>query len=126
LHTMHDYCARTLAVHYLLEGSDFLGCFQKLREHGVCSQRAWGVCVRSFRAGGYAKDHCYLQGYLRCCEFAETNNIDELFVGKFSIDDLPTVRKLCDAGLLHRPKYLPWFIKDPKPLEEWRARRLEE
>jgi hypothetical protein len=79
------------------------------------SERAWSVCVRAYRGGGYAKDHAYLQGFLAVRRYVAESNDDDvrlLFAGKFGIGDVPFVKTLRDVGLFNSPTYLPWYVKD--------------
>ena len=61
LDTMRDYASRAIAVDCVYRGVSFVETFLTLVSLGVHFERAFGVSVRCHRAGGYCKDHCYLQ-----------------------------------------------------------------
>ena len=110
--TMRDYAARVIAVDSVYKGLDFRQTFERLRSYGLSDDQAWNLTVRAHRAGGYIKDHIYLDGYRKVKKFAETiGDFKTLYVGKIGIEDLPLIKKYLDKGILKEAIYKPKFIE---------------
>ena len=102
---------KVLAIDLVRQGFDFRSTFEKLKEYGIPEDQAWTSCTRTFRVGGYLKDHVYLKGYFEINEFLENGgDLRELYVGKVGIKDLAIVRKLIKQQMIHPPQFLPKFI----------------
>lgn len=109
--TMRDYAARVIAVDSVCKNLEFRQTFDLLKGYDLTDNRAWNLTLRAHRAGGYIKDHVYLQGYEQVKEFARNNgDFKTLYVGKIGIKDLPLVEELLKKGVLKEPKYMPDFI----------------
>lgn len=104
--------ARVVAVRMLTDGAGFADVFDALRsKHGFGRRSAFVTTTRAFRGGGLTKDVVYLRGlrdliaYLR-----EGHDFEHLFIGKFSLSELPALRKLHDEGHLAAPRLLPSYL----------------
>ncbi len=108
---LRKYAARVLAVESVAEGKDFRETFDMLSEQGLSKNQAWDVSLRVHRGGGYLKDHIYLEGLMGVRDYAKSGgDLRKLFVGKVSLDDLPTVDRMLASGDLKLPKHLPHFM----------------
>lgn len=76
---------------------------------GFSADDTIALCERAYRGGGLARDASYLLGYLRV-RHAVTHNeatLDELRMGRVSLDALPTLRTLIRSGYARRAVYRP-------------------
>lgn len=107
--------ARVVAVGMLLDGAEFVDIFQALRsDHHVPARTAWSIAIRVVVAGGFVKDAIYLRGLSRLVEYlGEGNTLDILFVGKFSLDQIPLIEDLLERGVLHPPWARPRWLDVP-------------
>ena len=70
--------------------------------------------MRVYRAGGFTKDAIYLRGLIALLEhIAAGGMLDLLFLGKFSLEDLPLVEDLSHRGLLAPARIMPRYLADP-------------
>ncbi|MBS3168939.1 DUF1704 domain-containing protein [Candidatus Woesearchaeota archaeon] len=110
--TIRDYAARVIAVDSVVKGLDFSQTFDRLKSYELTDDRSWNLAVRAHRAGGYIKDHVYLEGLLKVRDFAKQGgDFKTLYVGKVGIEDLPLVRALLEENVLTEARYLPAFIR---------------
>lgn len=94
-----------LAVDALHRGCSFAETYALLVEQ-FSGPEAWRLTLRSYRAGGLAKDHAYLQGLQRVKRFlADGGDLRSLYVGKVGIEHL----SLLPAGLAP-PQHLPRWL----------------
>jgi len=96
---MFVYAGRVLAAHYCLKKS-FYEIFKILKSYGFIDKVAFAICFRAKRnlcdtseKGGFTKDYVYFKGFYKVCKFAKNNDINKLFVGKISIDNLKVLNK---------------------------------
>ncbi len=109
---MRNYAGRVIAVDSVCKGLDFSETFDRLKNYELTDDQAWDLSVRAHRAGGYIKDHVYLEGLVKVRDFAETDgDFRTLYVGKVGIDNLPLVRELLKEGTLKEAKYVPKFVE---------------
>lgn len=108
---MRQLAGRVLTVHAMVEGATFVECWQQLVDAGFPRRGAFTTTMRVFRAGGLTKDAIYLRGLLDLLEhLARGGSLDALFLGKFSLQDLPLVEELNSRGVLQAPVLLPhWY-----------------
>ncbi|HEX2139275.1 MAG TPA: tyrosine/phenylalanine carboxypeptidase domain-containing protein [Woeseiaceae bacterium] len=106
--------ARVVAERLLTDGASFADVFDTLRSrHRFSGRAAFVITTRVFRGGGLTKDVVYLRGlrdliaYLR-----EGHCIEHLFIGKFSLSELPALRKLREERQLVPPTLLPSYLDD--------------
>jgi uncharacterized protein (TIGR02421 family) len=109
---LRTLAARVVAVRLFTDGATFREVFETLRASYAFSGRsAFIVTTRVFRGGGLTKDVVYLRGlkdllaYLR-----EGHPFEQLLVGKFSLSELPAIRKLDSMRLLEPPRMLPAYL----------------
>ncbi|MEX2125455.1 MAG: tyrosine/phenylalanine carboxypeptidase domain-containing protein [Woeseia sp.] len=109
---LRTLAARVIAVRLVTDGAEFGDVFDALRSEFQFSGRsAFIIATRVFRGGGLTKDVVYLRGlkdllaYLR-----EGHPFEQLLVGKFSLSQLPAIKKLTAMGQLAPPKLLPAYL----------------
>ena len=108
---VRDYAARVIAVDSVCRGLNFRQTFDRLKSYDLSDDQAWNSAVRAHRAGGYIKDHVYLQGYRRVKEFAAKNgDFVTLYVGKIGIEHLQLVGRLLKNGILKEANHKPHFV----------------
>ena len=106
-----DYAGRVIAVDCVYKNLDFRECFDKLINLDFGQEQAWNLSLRAYRGGGYIKDHVYLEGYLKVKEFFKGNQkLDNVYIGKIGIKDLPLIERLLEEKKIKPAKYLPNFI----------------
>lgn len=110
--TMRGNAAKVIAIDSVVQGLDFKQTFDRLKSFDLSDNKAWTYTVRAHRAGGFIKDHIYLEGLLKVRDFAENDgDFKTLYVGKVGVEDISLVRELLYEGVLREPRYLPWFVK---------------
>jgi uncharacterized protein (TIGR02421 family) len=111
---LRQLAGRVLAVHSMAGGATFVECWQQLVDAGFARGSAFTTTMRVFRAGGLTKDAIYLRGLLDLLDHLRRgDSLDALFLGKFSLVDLPLVEGLNARGILHEPVLLPrWYQHD--------------
>ncbi len=113
--------ARVVAAHMAVQGSKGPDIYACLREdHGIRSKEAFDTAVRAKRGGGLTKDALYLKGLAELLAYLDRGGeFPILFLGKFALQQLPSLEKLIDQGILHPPELLPAYFE-----EETARRRL--
>jgi len=96
------YAGRVLATHYCLKKS-FYEVFYILKGYGFTNDVAFAITFRAKRnlsdtslKGGFTKDYVYFKGFYNVKKFAEKNDVNRLFIGKVSINDLRVLKKFID------------------------------
>ncbi|MHA6513747.1 flavohemoglobin expression-modulating QEGLA motif protein [Tessaracoccus sp. Z1128] len=111
---MRQLAGRVVTVHRMLGGARFRECWEGLIEAGFHPGGAFTTVMRVFRSGGLTKDAIYLRGLLDLLAHLRGGGVlDALFLGKFSLVDLPLVDELASRGVLHPPVLLPRWFDDP-------------
>lgn len=106
--------ARQVLVSYYASNLGFAQTYALVREYYRDNWTCFKSVLRSKRGlsdtsrpGGYIKDHCYLQGYIKIQDFIHSGgDIRTLYAGKISLSHSYLVR----VGLLQQPRVLPTFI----------------
>lgn len=112
---LRQLAARVVAVHALVGGASFVETHRLLTGHGLPAGSAYGVAMRVHRAGGFTKDAIYLRGLLALLEHvAHGGALDLLFLGKFSLEDLPLIQELAARGLLAPARLMPRYLAEPE------------
>lgn len=112
---MRTLAARVMAVHWLVEGADFVECFGRLtRDYQLHDDVAFTITMRVYRSGGFTKDVVYLRGLVDLLkELKNGLQLDLLFMGKFGIEHLPIVRELMWRKILVPAKMRPLYLENP-------------
>ena len=125
---------RIHAINMSVQGADFNDVFEFYMERYDDPSKAYNNTFRVFRGGlvtggaPFTKDLVYLKGLMRVHNFLRTvvsleraDLIRLLFVGKLDVEDIPALAYLRKEGLIHRPKYLPPWVKDLRFLVSYLA-----
>ncbi len=111
---LRQLAGRVVTVHRMLGGASFRECWAGLVDAGFHPGGAFTTAMRVFRSGGLTKDAIYLRGLLDLlAHLRRGGSLDALFLGKFSLVDLPLVDELAARGVLHPPVLLPRWFDDP-------------
>lgn len=88
--TLRKYAARVLVTHNVMEDKSFRETFEMLNEDfNIDKDDAFQYTARGYRAGGFAKDHIYLQGYKKIKDYVEDGgNLKDLYQGKIPLEDV--------------------------------------
>ena len=102
--------ARVIAVQSAVDRVAFPETYSRLIRYGVRPHRAFVTSLRAYRAGGLSKDALYLRGLCEALQhLARGNELEPLFVGKFSLAQLPSVQELRRRGIVRPPNVLPRY-----------------
>ena len=111
---MRTLAGRVIAVHALIQGAEFVECFDLLhREHGLAPRQAFNITVRVYRGGGFPKDAIYLKGLDRLIDHLDgsAEKLHLFYLGKFALPHLPLVLDLHHRGVLKEP-VVPRFLNE--------------
>jgi uncharacterized protein (TIGR02421 family) len=111
---LRTLAARVVAVRLLADGADFAETFDVLRSgYGFSGRSAFIITTRVFRGGGLTKDVVYLRGLKTLLSYLrEDCSFQELLIGKFSLSQLPAIRKLAKTGWLEPPRLMPVYAQN--------------
>ena len=95
----------------MADGASFVDTFNELKTRfAFTSRSAFIITTRVFRGGGLTKDVVYLRGLKRLLAYLrEGHPFEQLLIGKFSLSQIPAIRKLDAAGWLQAPKLVPAY-----------------
>lgn len=111
---LRQLAGRVVTVHRLIGGASFAEAHDALVADGFPPASAFTTAMRVYRAGGMTKDAIYLRGLVGLLEHLGGGGVlDLLWLGKFSLGDLPLISDLQDRGVLHPPRVLPRYLDDP-------------
>lgn len=111
---LRQLAARVLTVHRMVDGASFAEAHQALVDAGIPPGSAFTTVMRIYRAGGTTKDAIYLRGVVDLlAHLADDGDLDLLWRGKFSLQDLPLIAELVDRDALVPPRLLPRYLDDP-------------
>lgn len=107
---LRTLAARVLATQLLHMGASFGETAQTLfRERGFGAEAAIAIAERTHRGGGAARDAGYLAGFVRvrACLAKGRGTLDELRMGRVSVESLPRLRELARQGFVLPARYRP-------------------
>lgn len=111
---LRQLATRVLAVHRLVEGASFTDAYRELVDRGVPQASAFMTAMRVYRCGGFTKDAIYLRGLVDLLAHLRADgDLSLLFLGKFSLEDLPRIRELADRSMLAPARVTPRYLTDP-------------
>lgn len=111
---LRQLAGRVLTVHRLIGGADFAEAHEALVADGFPPGSAFTTVMRIYRSGGMTKDAIYLRGLVELLDHLGGGGaLDLLWLGKFSLNDLPLIGELQDRGVLQPPRLLPRYLEDP-------------
>lgn len=107
---LRTLAARYLAAESVFDGASYGETAQLLhRRHGLSAEESLTIAGRVHRGGGLAREGVYLPAYLRVRTAIVEGGLAlrELQRGRVSLGSLGELRRLEEAGVLHRPAYTP-------------------
>lgn len=111
---LRQLASRVVTVHRMIGGASFAEAHEALVADGFPDGSAWTTVMRVYRSGGMTKDAIYLRGLVELLEhLGADGSLDQLWLGKFSLRDLPLIGDLEDRGLLRPPRVLPRYLHEP-------------
>lgn len=131
---MHRLADRVFAIQMAIDGADFLDLYRYFLQRAGNKFEAFENTRRVVRGGlvsggaPFTKDGVYLDGLLRVHNYlrvvvkmGDVRLIRALFTGKLDLDDMPAMLMLDEAGLLEKPRFLPPWVHDLRPLVTYMA-----
>jgi uncharacterized protein (TIGR02421 family) len=108
--------ARVVAARHLVEGASFVDVFRELNTlYGFERRTAFTITMRTFRCGGLTKDAVYLRGLVALLKYLKDGGVlDQLFVGKISLDHIAIIKELQWRKVLHPSPLRPRYLEDSK------------
>ncbi len=112
---MRELGYRVFAVRSVVRGDSFVETFDLLNSDlGLERDLAFNLATRVHRGGGFTKEHLYLEGFKQILKMYQNNKpLDNLLIGKTSLQYLPTINEMIERGLLNKPKYLTNSFYNP-------------
>ena len=125
---LRTLAARVVAADMMHRGASFAETARALwRDERFGADEAVWIAERAYRAGGVARAGGDLLGFLRVTHAVDsgTATIDELRAGRVSLEALPVIRELVDAGYARRSVCRPNFTRSlaatPSGTMPWRS-----
>ena len=108
--------ARVIAADMAVKEHAPAEIFEAMRDPcGLNDDDAFDTMLRALRGGCFTKDALYLKGLVELVAYLHHGGDYELlFLGKFSLKQLPTLERLVDRGLINRPDLLPTYLDDER------------
>jgi hypothetical protein len=101
---MFVYAGRVLATNYCTSKS-FYEIYNILKSYNFSNKNAFSITFRAKRnlcdtsqKGGFTKDFVYFKGFEKIKKFAKNNDVNKLFIGKVSIDNLKSLNKFIEVN----------------------------
>ena len=111
---MRWLAGRVFAVRAMVDGATFIETFRLLLRYGFAQQTAFSIVARVFRGGGLTKDAVYLGGVMEVLDYLRAGEpLEDLFVGKISLQHVGIVRELRARGILTPPPLHPRYLQAP-------------
>ena len=103
---------RVMAVESMINGSNFIETFNRLRKKYRFSDRiAYYISMRVYRGGGLTKDAVYLAGLIDLMSYLKDGgDLKHLYTGKFNITHIDLIKELLYRKVLKEPE-LPRFLE---------------
>lgn len=110
---LRQLAARVISAHDRTVGTGFTDAYAHLRDLGFPASGAFTTVMRVFRSGGLTKDAIYLRGLIELLDHvAAGGSVELMFLGKFSLEDLPLIVDLHDRGILAPAVLRPRYAED--------------
>lgn len=123
---------RVVAIDMAEQGADFIQVYRHFVDNGLSEHDSYIIAQRTFRGGDvkggacFTKDLSYVKGFVETVNFIRSailTGVPEilpmLFVGKVTLDDLPSLYQHTLEGLIEPPLYLPSMFRDLNGLYTW-------
>ena len=114
---LRPLAARVDTAHDRTNGASFTEAHRHLLDLGFPASGAFTTVMRVYRGGGLTKDAIYLRGLIDLLDHvAGGGSVELMFLGKFSLEDLPLVTDLHDRGILTPAVLRPRYAEDAENL----------
>ncbi|MDW7690514.1 flavohemoglobin expression-modulating QEGLA motif protein [Flammeovirgaceae bacterium SG7u.111] len=112
---LKELALRVMAIQLMLQDKDFSQVFAYLVEEGkMDTNAAYYLTARIFRGGGFTKDYLYLRGFRNVLlYYLEGHSLDNLLIGKTSLQYIDTLNSLVERKILLPPKYKTTAYEQP-------------
>ena len=123
---------RVVAIDMAEQGADFIQVYRHFVDAGLSEHDSYIIAQRTFRGGDvkggacFTKDLSYVKGFVETVNFIRSailSGVPEilpmLFVGKVTLDDLPSLYEHTLEGLIKPPAFLPPMFRDLNGLYTW-------
>lgn len=122
---------RVQAIALAENGATFIDVFNFFRDQGFNDQDGFAHTARIYRGSTptgrpFTKDLSYHKGFIMVYNFIQLavkkgklDRIPLLFCGKTTLDDMRTLARLVDEGLVVPPRFLPPQFADLSALSAW-------
>lgn len=111
---LRQLASRVVAVSAMLRGASFVETHEALTSHGVPRGSAYTTTMRVHRSGGFTKDAVYLRSLVALLRHVrDGGSLEQCWVGKFALDDLPRIEHLAAAGAISEPLLIPRYLLLP-------------
>ena len=104
LKRLKELAYRVMASDSLIKGYGFADTFDLIHnKYKLNREEAFSITLRAHRGGGFTKDRLYLSGLRKIYKrYQQEQDMDVLFMGKISLDDLENIKHLGKLGLAHK------------------------
>ncbi len=104
LKRLKELAYRVMASDSLIKGYGFADTFDLIHnKYKLNREEAFSITLRAHRGGGFTKDRLYLSGLRKIYKrYKQEQDMDVLFMGKISLDDLENIKHLGKLGLAHK------------------------
>ncbi len=115
---LKELAYRVLAVDSLIKGYDFKETFNLLHtQYQMPRDAAFTTTLRAHRGGGFTKDRLYLSGLKKIYDLYQNGeSLDNLLLGKTSLDYENAIVYLRNEGLLADPAYTNKTLLGKEPV----------
>lgn len=106
---------RVICIDKMVRGADFKKTFEYVVDDlGTSPEKAFYIVARAYRGGGFTKDQLYLKGFKEMYNYrANGGSLQNLLIGKTSIEYKPIVDEMVNRRLIFPPKYKTKIFVDP-------------
>ena len=122
---MYRLSDRVLAIQMAIDGASFIDVYRFFLKRTDVKTQAFENARRVFRGGvleggaPFTKDIVYLDGLIRVHNFfrsAVANGREDIleliFSGKIDLDDIPVLIQMQKEGLIKKPNYIPYWLRN--------------
>ncbi|WP_343486239.1 flavohemoglobin expression-modulating QEGLA motif protein [Allomuricauda sp. d1] len=104
LKRLKELAHRVMASDSLIKGYSFADTFDLIHnKYKLDREEAFSITLRAHRGGGFTKDRLYLSGLRKIFKcYKKEENMEVLFMGKVSLDDVENIKYLRKLGLVQK------------------------
>jgi uncharacterized protein (TIGR02421 family) len=122
---MYRLSDRVLAIQMAIDGASFIDVYRFFLKRTDVKTQAFENARRVFRGGvleggaPFTKDIVYLDGLIRVHNFFRSavakgreDILELIFSGKIDLDDIPVLIRMQKEGLIKKPNYIPYWLRN--------------